>query len=194
MFGINSGCDCHFSGDNLIIQEMFRTVDCCQLQVGVHTAPSHWYSLWPGLSCCSVLHWELRIEWQQGMYVRNKQWLRLSLLRRQSDHTEGDVPVDCCQLQVGVHTAPSHWFSLWPGLSCCSVLHWELRIEWQQGMYVRNKQWLRLSLLRRQSDHTEGDVPVDCCQLQVGVHTAPSHWYSSWPGRRGVGSPLGASD
>ena len=89
--------------------------------------------------------------------------LRLSLLRRQSDHTEGEVPVDCCQLQVGVHTAPSHWYSLWPGLSCCSVLHWELRIEWQQGMYVRNKQWLRPSLLRRQSDHTEGEVPVDCC-------------------------------
>ena len=55
----------------------------------------------------------------------------------QSDHTEGEVPVDCCQLQVGVHTAPSHWYSLWPGLSCCSVLHWELRIEWQQGMSVR---------------------------------------------------------
>ena len=53
------------------------------------------------------------------MYVRNKQWLRLSLLRRQSDHTEGEVPVDRCQLQVGVHTAPSHWYSLWPGLSCC---------------------------------------------------------------------------
>ena len=110
--------------------------------------------------------WELRIEWQQGVYVRNKQWLRLSLLRRQSDHTEGEVPVDCCQLQVGVHTAPSHWYSLLPGLSCCSVLHWELRIEWQQGVYVRNKQWLRLSVLRRQSDHTEGEVPVDCCQLR----------------------------
>ena len=156
--------------------------DRCQLQVGVHTAPSHWYSLWPGLSCCPVLHWELRIEWQQGVYVRNKQWLRLSLLRRQSDHTEGEVPADRCQLQVGVHTAPSHWYSLWPGLSCCSVLHWELRIEWQQGMYVRNKQWLRLSLLRRQSVHTEGEVPVDCCQLQVGVHTDPSQWYSLWPG------------
>ena len=182
MFGTNSGCDCHFSGDNLIIQkERFLPVDCCQLQVGVHTAPSHWYSLWPGLSCCSVLHWELRIEWQQGVYVRNKQWLRLSLLRRQSDHTEGEVPVDRCQLQVGVHTAPSHWYSLWPGLSWCSVLHWELRIEWPQGMYVRNKQWLRLSLLRRQSDHT-GEVPVDCCQLQVGVHTDPSQWYSLWPG------------
>ena len=114
--------------------------------------------------------------------VRNKQWLRLSLLRRQSDHTEGEVPVDCCQLQVGVHTAPSHWYSLWPGLSCCSVLHWELRIEWQQRVYVRNKQWLRLSLFRRQSDHTEGEVPVDCCQLHVGVHTAPSQWYSFWPG------------
>ena len=106
--------------------------------------------------------------------------LRLSLLQRQSDHTEGEVPVDHCQLQVGVHTAPSHWYSLWPGLSCYSVLHWELRIEWQHGMYVRNKEyaWLRLPLLRRQSDHTEGEVPVDCCQLQVGVHTAPSHWYS----------------
>ena len=116
--------------------------------------------------------------------VRNKQWLRLSLLRRQSDHTEGEVPVDRCQLQFGVHTTPSHWYSLWPGLSCCSIFHWELRIEWQQGMYVRNKQWLRLSLLPRQSDHTEGDleVPVDCCQLQVGVHTAPSQWYSLWPG------------
>ena len=92
--------------------------------------------------------------------LRNKHWLRLSLLRRQSDNAEGEVPVDCCQLQVGVHTAPSHWYSVWPDLSCCSVLHWELRIEWQQGMYVRNKQWLRLPLLRRQCDHTEGEVPV----------------------------------
>ena len=106
----------------------------------------------------------------------NSDCMRLSLLRRQSDHTEGEVPVDCCQLQVGVYRAPSHLYSLWPGLSWCSVIHWELRIEWQQGMYVRNKQWLRLSFLRRQSDHTEGEVPVDCCQLQVGVHTAPSHW------------------
>ena len=63
--------------------------------------------------------------------------LRLSLLRRKSDHTEGEVPVDCYHLQVGVHTAPSQWYSLWPGLSCCSVLHWELRIEWQQGMSLR---------------------------------------------------------
>ena len=71
-----------------------------------------------GTLCCLVcLHWELRIEWQQGVYVRNKEWLRLSLLRRQSDHTEGEVPVDCCQLQVGVHRAPSHWYSLLPGLS-----------------------------------------------------------------------------
>ena len=60
---------------------------------------------------------------------------------------------------------------------------------------VRNKQWLRLSLLRRQSDHTEGEVPVDRCQLQVGVHTPPSHWYALWPGLIVVfGSPLGASD
>ena len=118
------------------------------------------------------------------MYVRNQQWLRLSLLRRRSDHTEGDVPVDRCQLQVGVHTARFHWDSLWPGLSCCSVLHGELRIEWQQGMYsmyVRNKQWLRLSLLRRRSDHTEGEVPVGRCLIHVGVHTAPSHWYCLWP-------------
>ena len=101
VFGTNSGCDRHFSGDNLIIQkERFLYVDRCQLQVGVHTAPSHWYSLWPGLSWCSVLHWELRIEWQQGMYVRNKQLLRLSLLRRQSDHTEGEVPVDCCSYRL----------------------------------------------------------------------------------------------
>ena len=161
-------------------------VDRCQLQIGVHTAPSHWYSLLPGLSRCSVLHWELRIEWQQGMYVRNKEyaWLRLPLLRRQSDHTEGEDPVDRFQLQIGVHTAPSHWYSLLPGLSRCSVLHWELRIEWQQGVYVRNKEyaWLRLPLLRRQSDHTEGEVPVDRCQLQIGVHTAPSHWYSLLPG------------
>ena len=83
--------------------------------------------------------WAVRL-WTCG---RNKQWLRLSLLRRQYDHTEGEVPVDRCQLQVGVHTAPSHWYSLWPGLSCCSVLQWELRIEWQQWVYVRNKQWLR---------------------------------------------------
>ena len=144
MFGTNSGCD----RQSLLRRQSDHTegevpVDRCQLQVGVHTAPSHWYSLWPGLSCCSVLHWELRIEWQQGVYVRNKQWLRLSLLRRQSDHTEGEIPVDRCQLQDGVHTAPSHWYTLRAGLSCCSVLHWELRIEWQQGVYVRNKQWLR---------------------------------------------------
>ena len=50
------------------------------------------------------------------------------------------------------------------------------------------------------SDHTEGGVPVDCCQLQVGVHTAPSHWYSlllvlfvAWSVVL-FGSPLGASD
>ena len=27
-----------------------------------------------------------------------------------------------------------------------TALHWELRIEWQQGMYVRNKQWLHATV------------------------------------------------
>ena len=137
-FGTNSGCDCHFSGDNLIIQKerflyivvSYRLVFTRLLLIGTLC----------GLVCRGVRFstgsFGLNGS-RELMYVRNKQWLRLSLLRRQSDHTEGEVPVDCCQLQVGVHTAPSHWYSMWPGLSWCSVLHWELRIEWQQGISVR---------------------------------------------------------
>ena len=44
-----------------------------------------------------------------------------------------------------------------------------------EPVFGTNSGCMRLSLLRRQSDHSEGEVPVDCCQLQVGVHTAPYH-------------------
>ena len=61
---------------------------------------------------------------------------------------------------------------------------------------VRNKQWLRLSLLRRQSDHTEGEVP-SCRLLSVTGWCSHGSFslvlFVAWSVVL-FGSPLGASD
>ena len=97
-----------------------------------------------------------------------------------------DEIIDRRQRHVVVHTAPSQGYTLGPGLSCCSVLHWESRIDVSTRRYRKTTELCNYTvcLPHRQACLTTVLVCICKCSSGWGKET-------KWTQTNGAGYECG---